>query len=148
MIDKLIMNNEAEFVRQQILDIIRSGQGVEMCRAFYERLFTADPALRSMFKSDMETLNRKMVMTLKALFDSMPDKKGITDIAPDLAIPHLGLGITDEHYELFVTSLIRAVEDVRGYRMPAEAAGPLRRYFLALGAAMRGFEDKLRGPNS
>ncbi|MFD2264780.1 globin domain-containing protein [Lacibacterium aquatile] len=147
MIEKLVMNNEAEFVRQQILDVIRAGQGMEMARAFYDRLFTAEPDLRGLFRSDMETLNRKMIMTLKSLFDTMPDKKGIDDVAPNLAVPHLGLGLTDQHYELFVTCLIRAAEDVRGYRMPPEASAPLRRYFIALGAAMRGFEDRLRAPN-
>lgn len=147
MFDQLVLNNEAAFVRDQILDIVKKGQGIELSRCFYRRLFEADAGLQSLFKSDMESLNKKMVMTLKAIFDAMPDRRGIDEVAPKLTVPHLGLGLTEYHYDLFVTCLIRAVEDVRGYRMPSEAAGPLRRYFLALGAEMRGLEARLANRN-
>lgn len=81
---------------------------------FYERLFTLDPSLRALFKSDM-TEQRKLLMTMLGTAVGGLDRlDAIVPAIQALGRRHKGYGVTDAHFATVGQALLWTLEQGLG----------------------------------
>jgi len=137
MDDHLVMtHDEAKLVKGAFERLIRSGKGPAFARAFYRHLFTVAPEVREWFPKDMAEQNRKLVKTLGVLLGNLPEWHDIAGPARALGPQHGPFPIEPKHFEVFVTCLFQAMEEVTGVPIVSDAAIPFRMAFLRIGAEM------------
>ncbi|MDF2119905.1 globin family protein [Roseiarcaceae bacterium H3SJ34-1] len=81
---------------------------------FYERLFTLDPSLRSLFKGDMAEQGRKLMAMLATVITNLHRLDELTPAVRDLARRHTGYGVQDQHYDTVGAALIWTLEQGLG----------------------------------
>lgn len=64
---------------------------------FYERLFALDPALRPLFKGDMEAQGAKLMATIGVAVDSLDRLHEVVPKLRALGRQHAALGVQDAH---------------------------------------------------
>jgi len=62
-------------------------------RAFYDRLFTLAPELRSMFKGDLESQQRKLMDTLAFAIGNLKNPTILSGTLSSLAKRHVDYGV-------------------------------------------------------
>src|SRR5262245_24591305 len=69
-----------------------------LSRSFYERLFTAAPALRALFPPDLSVLQRQLVVTLEMVVANLDNPASVRRELHELGRRHLAAGIRPEHF--------------------------------------------------
>lgn len=83
-------------------------------RLFYETLFTAAPAARALFSTDIETQARKLMDTLTAVVAHLDDPHHLLDNCRELGIRHAAYGAQEEHYDAVGTALLQTLRVALG----------------------------------
>ena len=65
---------------------------------FYRRLFELDPALRPLFKGDIEEQARKLLNMLGTLISMLESPLGLELELREMGARHAGYGVQDAHY--------------------------------------------------
>jgi hemoglobin-like flavoprotein len=81
---------------------------------FYERLFELDPALRPLFRCDLEAQERRMLDSLGNLVDALDDPESFQSKLWALGRRHVGYGVENRHYETVGAALLWAMEQSLG----------------------------------
>lgn len=89
--------------------------GPALTRAFYERLFTRYPGVRTLFPADMASQEKKLYDSLVFVVDHILDPAKVAGALRELGRRHVGYGAKPEHYPLVAATLVEAM---------GEAAGP------------------------
>ena len=91
---------------------------------FYARLFSLDPTLRSMFKSDMTEQKKKLMQTLSVTVDGLGNLPKLVPVLQALGERHAGYMVADEHYDLVGDALLWTLREGLGdaYNDEIEAA--------------------------
>jgi len=76
---------------------------------FYGRLFALDPALRPMFRQDIELQGRKLMDMLRAVVENLDHFEGLAPTLRALGQKHAGYGVRPEHYQTVTQALIWAL---------------------------------------
>ena len=77
---------------------------------FYNRLFELDPALRPMFRGDIEEQGRKLMQMLAVAVRGLDDLGALVPAVHALGRRHAGYGVRDEHYETVAAALLWTLE--------------------------------------
>lgn len=79
---------------------------------FYQRLFTLDPAVRPLFKTNIEEQSRKLIemLGLAISLSEKPDR--LESELGQLGARHAGYGVKKEHYQVVGTALIEMLAQV------------------------------------
>src|SRR6185312_15766448 len=101
---------------------------VQVGRAFYDRLFTLAPELRSMFKSDLESQQRKLMDTLAFAIGSLKNPTILSGTLSSLAKRHVDYGVHHEHYDKVREALLWTLEECLG----EDFTGEVRAAWVAL----------------
>lgn len=97
------------------------GRKREAGKLFYQRLFETAPALRSMFKSDMNAQAEKLMSMFGLLIASLQDAPSLMKILENLGRQHIAYGVRDEHYDQLLAALLWTLERMLGDAFTAEA---------------------------
>ena len=97
---------QKQLVRDSFPSIAALSKPISML--FYGRLFQIDPALRPMFKQDIEVQGRKLMDMLTALTTNLDHFDDLVPMLKALGQRHAGYGVRPEHYPLVTKSLIWA----------------------------------------
>ncbi len=89
-------------------------QGPTVATLFYENLFAAQPALRSLFKTDLDTQGRQLVAMLDAAVQSLDDLPTLVPVLQRLGSRHAGYGVRDEHYAVVGAALLKTLSQGLG----------------------------------
>ncbi len=81
---------------------------------FYERLFTANPSFRQLFKNDMRVQSLKLMTTLAMVVYNLPEPGKVLPAIHDLAIRHVGYGVKLADYDALREALLWTLEQVLG----------------------------------
>lgn len=81
---------------------------------FYQRLFTLDPSLKSLFKGDMEEQGRKLMKMIGTAVNGLDDLDAIVPAVQDLGRRHIGYGVKDEHYDTVGSALLWTLDQGLG----------------------------------
>jgi hemoglobin-like flavoprotein len=82
----------------------------EAAALFYEELFTLDPSLKSLFRSDMKAQGRKLTSMLNTAVANLQRLETILPAVEDLGRRHVGYGVVSEHYATVGTALISTLD--------------------------------------
>lgn len=66
---------------------------------FYNNLFTADPALKPLFKGDMKEQGAKLMQMITVAVSKLTDLGTLVPALQNLAKRHVGYGVKKEHYD-------------------------------------------------
>src|SRR5512142_1660995 len=75
-----------------------SGSPAECARDFYSFLFSASPALRSMFPPQMSHQNERLFAALVRIVELLEDQDGLAAYLAQLGADHRKYGVEPEHY--------------------------------------------------
>jgi hemoglobin-like flavoprotein len=92
----------------------------ETATRFYGRLFEADPALKRLFRGDMNEQGRKSMSMLTFLVNSLGRMDEIVPTLRSLGARHAGYGVRDEHYGTVGATLLATLEQALGPRFTPE----------------------------
>jgi hemoglobin-like flavoprotein len=95
---------------------------------FYGRLFALEPALRPMFRQDIELQGRKLMDMLTAVVDNLDQFEGLAPTLRALGQKHAGYGVRPEHYQTVARALIWAL----GQALDTQFYPELRSAWLAI----------------
>lgn len=88
---------------------------------FYDRLFALDPALRSLFKSDMREQGAKLMQMIGVAVAGLHAPEALVPTLRGLGRRHHGYGVEDRHYATVGEALIWTLEQGLGPAFTAEA---------------------------
>jgi hemoglobin-like flavoprotein len=77
---------------------------------FYGRLFSLDPSLRPMFKSDMKEQGRKLMSMIGTAVNGLTRLDEIVPAVQALGVRHAGYGVKPAHYGTVATALLWTLE--------------------------------------
>lgn len=77
---------------------------------FYDRLFTLDPKLRSLFKGDMKEQGRKLMGMIATGVRGLDEIETLVPAVHDLGRRHAGYGVTDADYDTVAAALLWTLE--------------------------------------
>lgn len=77
---------------------------------FYGKLFDLDPALKPMFKGNMQEQGRKLTAMINTAVNGLDKLDVIVPAVQDLGRRHVAYGVTDRHYDTVGTALIWTLE--------------------------------------
>lgn len=81
---------------------------------FYKRLFELDPAVRPLFKGDMQEQGRKLMKMLGTVVNSLTRLDELVPVAQDMARRHVGYGVQAAHYDTVGLALLWTLEQGLG----------------------------------
>ena len=108
---------------------------------FYNRLFTLDPSLRSMFKSDIRQQGQMLMSMIGAAVGGLKNLDALVPVVRALGSRHASYGVKDEHYATVGGALLWTLEQGLGPKFTPEvreawaAAYSLLADVMMLGAA-------------
>ncbi len=77
-----------------------------VARTFYERLFELDPALKKLFKGNMEEQGQKLMTVLKIAVKGLDNLEKLVPVVEDLGRRHVGYGVKERDYDTVAAALI------------------------------------------
>jgi len=81
---------------------------------FYGHLFAADPALRTLFKSDMAQQGERLMAMIGAAVGLLEQPARLLPVLHGLGRRHAGYGVMPGHYDTVGGALIRTLRDGLG----------------------------------
>ena len=117
---------------QKVLPIRETAAGL-----FYGRLFELDPALRDLFKGDLEEQGRKLMAMLTMTVNGLTRLEAIVPAVADLGRRHAGYGVTDADYDTVASALLWTLEQGLGAEFTAEVKEAWAGAYTLLAATMK-----------
>ncbi len=81
---------------------------------FYDHLFAADPALRTLFKSDLQHQGERLMTMIGAAVGLLDQPARLVPVLRALGERHAGYGVRPAHYDTVGTALLRTLRDGLG----------------------------------
>lgn len=81
---------------------------------FYGRLFELDPALKPLFRGNIEEQGRKLMATLSVAVGSLNNLEALVPILQNLGRGHVAYGVQDSHYATVGEALLWTLEQGLG----------------------------------
>jgi hemoglobin-like flavoprotein len=104
---------------------------------FYGRLFTLDPALRSLFKSDMKEQGRKLMQMITMVVRGLDKLDALLPAVADLGRRHTGYGVEDRHYDTVAAALLWTLEQGLADAFTSEVKDSWVAAYTTLAGAMK-----------
>jgi hemoglobin-like flavoprotein len=73
---------------------------------FYGRLFSLDPALKPLFKGDIQAQGRKLMTMISTAVNGLTRLETIVPAVQDLGRRHARYGVRDPHYDTVAAALV------------------------------------------
>lgn len=103
---------------------------------FYMRLFTLDPSLTHLFRSDLKAQGRKLTAAIALVVNSLDRLEGILGQIQALGLRHRDYGVEPAHYAIVGAALIDTLEARLGPAFTDEARSAWAAAYGILAEAM------------
>jgi len=87
---------------------------------FYGKLFSADPALKALFKGDMKAQGRKLMAMIGTAVNGLTNLGAIVPAVQDLGRRHVKYGVKDKDYDTVAGALVWTLEQGLGEKFTPE----------------------------
>ena len=104
---------------------------------FYDELFTLDPSLKALFRSDMKAQGRKLTSMLNTAVVNLGRIEAILPAVLDLGRRHVGYGVRDEHYGTVGAALIATLAKGLGDGFTPDVRAAWIEAYTALSSVMK-----------
>ncbi len=81
---------------------------------FYENLFSADPALKPLFKGDITQQGQRLMQMIGAAVDKLDELPALVPVLESLARRHVGYGVRESHYQTVGAALLKTLDQGLG----------------------------------
>lgn len=98
---------------QDSFELVKPIAGVA-AELFYNRLFELDPALRALFKGDLNDQKVKLMATLAFAVAGLKQPNQVLGAVRQLGQRHAGYGVRPEHYQTVGAALLWTLEQGLG----------------------------------
>lgn len=96
--------DQIQLIRQSFAEIARHQEVAAL--VFYRRLFEVDPALKPLFKGDIQEQAKKLTDMLGALIGMLENSESLLTELRAMGARHAGYGVRDEHYATVGSALL------------------------------------------
>lgn len=103
---------------------------------FYQRLFELDPALRSLFKSDMGEQGKKLMQTIGYCVSKLDALDELSVAVKSLGLKHVGYGVKEADYGTVGQALLWTLEKGLGPAFTSEVAAAWKSVYQTLATTM------------
>ena len=122
--------DQVHLIRKSFAELSRHDDVAAL--VFYRRLFEIDPALRSLFTSNIQEQARKLMDMLGALIAMIERPVGLDIELRAMGARHAGYGVKNEHYTTVGSALLDMLSETLGSAFTA----PVRAAWTALYGAV------------
>ena len=113
-----------------------------MALVFYQRLFTLDPSLRPLFRTDIDEQGQKLMQMLGVAVALLDQPFALVPSLEALGARHAGYGVEVRHYNTVGAALVDTLTECLGDAFTAEVKDAwVALYALVAGAMQRGAAD-------
>jgi hemoglobin-like flavoprotein len=124
------------------------GDGDEVVRRFYERVFELAPETREMFPDDLGELRANFLATLTELVASLGELPDLALQSRALGARHRGYGVQASHYLVVRTALLETLQETLGDGFtPAHEQAWRQAYDLMAEVMQQGAAAARQGPS-
>lgn len=109
---------------------------------FYARLFELDPALRPLFRGDLEEQGRKLMAMISMAVASLDRLDTLVPAVRQLGARHGAYGVRNEHYATVGTALLWTLEKGLGPAFTPEVRAAWTTTYTLLANTMMGASPK------
>lgn len=88
---------------------------------FFNELIAINPGVRAMFTGDINIQGQALISALGAVVEGLSDPEHVLPHARELAVRHVALGVTPEHYNMFGLAIMRTLKHELGPDFTPEA---------------------------
>jgi len=113
--------------------------------AFYDRLFTLDPALKPLFKGDIVAQGQKLMAAIATVVASLDRLDTVLPTVQAMARRHVGYGVKDSHYATVGAALLDTLAGAFGPAFTPELRSAWATAYGTLSGAMI---DAAKTPNA
>ena len=92
----------------------------EVATLFYQRLFTLDPSVRPLFRTDLNRQGQKLMASLALIVNGLEHPQQIAAALRHLGQRHVGYGVQAQDYETVRAALLWALGQRLGATFTAE----------------------------
>ena len=110
---------------------------------FYQQLFALDPALRTLFNTDIEIQGRKLMQMLGAAVGLLESPNALRAVLQDLGRRHATYGVEDAHYDTVGAALLAMLQECLGPALTPPARVAWAALYANVAAAMQAAPRKL-----
>jgi len=104
---------------------------------FYDKLFSLDPSLKSLFKGDMKAQGRKLMNMIGFAVQGLSRLEAILPGVQALGRRHAGYGVEDRHYTVVGAALVWTLEQELNHHFTAEVEQAWRAAYHVLATTMK-----------
>lgn len=94
--------------------------GPQAAALFYQNLFEADPALKPLFKGDLQAQGKKLIDMIGIAVNKLTELDVLVPVLQNLGKRHGGYGVQDAHYDTVGTALIKTLGQGLGQDFTAD----------------------------
>jgi hemoglobin-like flavoprotein len=128
---------------EQVAEVRRTfellaAQGLAPVELFYERLFTAAPGTRALFRADPVHQARKFLSSLRVIVSALDSPIKHVAVLQSLGERHRGYGVAPEHYAVVGETLISVLAERLGELFTRDAEAAWARAFELMATIMTG----------
>lgn len=126
---------QKQLVRQSFKKIIPIADTA--ATLFYARLFELDPALKTLFKGDMQAQGRKLMDMIAIAVRNVENLDVVLPAVEDLGRRHVAYGVTDAHYDTVAQALLDTLAKGLGADFTTEARSAWTELYQIIAGAMK-----------
>jgi hemoglobin-like flavoprotein len=130
-----LTSEQIRLVREGFLELAPYTDAV--AAMFYRRLFELDPALRPMFRGDLEEQGRKLMAVLQIAVRSLDRLESLLPAVRALGRRHADYGVQPRHYDTVAAALLWTLEKVLGPHFTPAARASWTACYTTLAATMQ-----------
>lgn len=104
---------------------------------FYDKLFEYDPSLRKLFKGDIKSQGKKLMLTLKTAVQGLNNLDGLVPVLENLAKKHVSYGVSIDDYTPVGNALLYTLKQGLGDEFTPEARKAWVELFHTITLVMR-----------
>lgn len=97
--------------------------GPQAAALFYQNLFEADPALKPLFKGDLQAQGKKLIEMISVAVSKLTELNVLIPVLQNLGKRHGGYGVQDSHYDTVAAALIKTLAQGLGDDFTPETKG-------------------------
>lgn len=83
--------------------------GPQAAALFYQNLFDADPALKPLFKGDLQAQGKKLIEMISIAVNKLTELNILIPVLQNLGKRHSGYGVQDCHYDIVGAALMKTL---------------------------------------
>lgn len=112
--------------------------GPQAAALFYQNLFDADPALKPLFKGDLQAQGKKLIEMISIAINKLTELNVLIPVLQNLGKRHGGYGVQDSHYDTVGSALLKTLGQGLGSDFTAEVKAAWTNVYGVMADVMKG----------